>query len=132
MASFNIFKKKKEPKKKAVAVKSEIKEAKAAPTKEVATQKKAGIIYGVVKVPHISEKSTNLGKINQYTFKVFPGVNKQQTKKAIEKIYGVKVLSVNMITISPKKRRLGGVMGLKSGYRKAIVKIQEGQTIEIM
>ncbi|MCG2699886.1 50S ribosomal protein L23 [Candidatus Parcubacteria bacterium] len=89
-------------------------------------------MYGVVKAPHISEKATDLGAINRYVFKVFSRANKVEIKKTIESIYGVKVLTVNIITIPAKKRRLGKTIGLKQGYKKAIVKIKEGQKIEII
>lgn len=89
--------------------------------------------YNVVKEPHISEKATILGaEENQYVFKIFPGKNKIEVKKAVEAIYGVNVLSVNMINIPAKKRRMGKTQGFKKGYAKAIVKIKEGEKIEIL
>lgn len=88
--------------------------------------------YDIVKEPHISEKATMLSETNQYTFKVYSNANKIEIKKAVEGIYGVDVLSVNIIKIPKKKRRLGKVQGFKAGYTKAIVKIKEGQKIEIL
>ena len=88
--------------------------------------------YDIVKEPHISEKATMLSEKNQCTFKVYSNTNKIEIKKAVEGIYGVDVLSVNIVKIPKKKRRLGKVQGFKSGYTKAIVKIKEGQKIEIL
>ena len=96
------------------------------------SKKRTGLAYGVVKEPHISEKATNLEIINQYTFKVFPRANKNEIKKTIETIYNVDVLEVKIITIPAKRKRLGKSIGLKGGYKKAIVKIKEGQKIEII
>ena len=95
-------------------------------------KKGGGIIYGIVKEPHISEKGSVLAERGQYIFKVFPNANKTEIKKAIEGIYGKDVLSVNIIKIPAKKRRLGKISGFKKGYKKAIVKIKEGQKIEIL
>lgn len=88
--------------------------------------------YEAIKQPHISEKATNLSEANQYTFEVLPNYNKHEIKNAIEGIYGVNVLSVNIIKIPSKKRRLGKTEGFRKAYKKAIIKIKEGQKIEIL
>lgn len=93
--------------------------------------KKKGFSYGIIQEPHISEKSTNLGKENKYIFKVYKNANKPEIKKAVEGIYGVDVLSVNVIKIPKKKRRLGRTKGFRKGYTKAVVMVKEGQKIEI-
>ena len=82
--------------------------------------------------PHITEKTTDLEKKNQYVFKVFPKANKTEIKKAIEDLYKVEVLDVKIINVPKKRRRLGRISGLKKGYKKAIVKIKEGQKIEVL
>jgi len=142
MTIFDIFKKKKESgKKKPIKEKAEIKPAverteisvKGSSKQEFTKQRKdTAPIYGIVKKPHISEKATNLGQINQYVFKVFSKARKSEIKKAIERIYRVDVLTVNIIAIPAKKRRLGRTMGFKQGYKKAVVKIKKGQKIEII
>lgn len=91
-----------------------------------------GFSYEVVREPHISEKSTLLGEKNKYVFKVYANANKPEIKKSVEGIYGVDVVSVNIVTIPKKKRRIGRTEGFKKGYRKAIVTIKEGQKIEIL
>jgi len=88
--------------------------------------------YDAVKQPHISEKATGLSEEDQYIFEVLPNYNKNEIKKAVEGIYGVDVLSVNVIKIPAKKRRLGRTEGFRKAYKKAIVKIKNGQKIEIL
>jgi len=88
--------------------------------------------YEAVRQPHISEKASYLAEKDQYVFEVVPGYNKKEVKDAVEGIYGVDVLAVNMIKIPAKKRRLGRTEGFRKAYKKAIVKIKEGQKIEIL
>ena len=101
-------------------------------TKEKSVKALAVLSYDVIKEPHISEKATMLLDSNRYIFKVYPNTNKIEIKKAVEGVYGVDVLSVNIMKNPKKKRRLGKIQGFKSGYTKAIVKIKEGQKIEIL
>ncbi len=95
-------------------------------------KKTGSFSYEAVKKPHISEKATYLSEKNQYVFQVSPGFNKTEIKKSIEGIYGVDVLSANIVKIPAKKRRIGRTEGFKRGYSKIIVKIKEGQKIEIL
>jgi len=88
--------------------------------------------YEAVSRPHVSEKGTLLGQINQYVFEVSPNYNKKELKRTIEGMYKVNVLSVNVIKIPPKKRRLGKTEGFRKAYKKAVVTIKEGQKIEII
>ncbi len=96
------------------------------------TKKSAVFSYEAVKQPHISEKATNLAEKNQYIFELSPNYNKKEIKKTIEGVYGVDVLSVNIIKIPAKKRRLGKTQGFRKGFSKAVVKIKQGQKIEIL
>lgn len=88
--------------------------------------------YRVLQNPHITEKATNLVANNQYVFKVKKNTNKTEVKKVIESLYNVNVLEVNIINIHRRKRRLGRTMGHVPGYKKAIIKIREGQKIEVL
>jgi large subunit ribosomal protein L23 len=88
--------------------------------------------YRVLKSVHITEKATELAKKNQYIFKVFENTNKQEIKKVVESIYKVDVVSVRIINIHRKKKRLGKSIGWKQGYKKAIIKVKKGQEIEIL
>lgn len=86
----------------------------------------------VLKSPQITEKATYLQKEGQYIFKVFPGATKSEIKKSIKEVYGVDVLQVRVINVPDKRKRLGRSAGWQSGYRKAIVKIKPGQSIEVL
>ncbi len=67
----------------------------------------------------------------KYTFKIYSNTNKPEIKKAVEGIYGVTVMAVNIIQSPRKKRRLGKTQGYKKAFTKALVTIKEGQKIEI-
>lgn len=86
----------------------------------------------IIKEPHITEKASDLAKLNQYIFKVSRNANKNQIKKEIERLYGVEVLNVKIINTKSKERRLGRIIGSTKAYKKAIVKVKEGQKIEIL
>lgn len=128
MAALNIFKKK--------AKKDATKEKKTKESKEkTITSKKEGYsgnAYRILRFPHITEKATLLSEGNQYVFKVYPDVNKIEVRKAIENLYGVKVISVKIINVPRRRRRLGRAMGWKGGYKKAVVGVEKGKKIEIM
>lgn len=140
MALLDFLKRKKEieknsQKKQEVKVdkKSDDVEVKELKTKKTTPKKQGMFSYSVIKCPHISEKSTNLSEFeNKYVFKIVDGFSKVEIKKAIEGTYGVNVLSVNVIKIPKKKRRIGRTSGFKKGYVKAIAKIKQGQKIEII
>ena len=86
----------------------------------------------IIKAPVITEKSGMLGQEQgQYVFKVDPKAKKTEIKVAIEKIFNVKVESIRTINVKPKKRRVGRYYGLSNRCKKAIVKLQDGQTIEL-
>jgi large subunit ribosomal protein L23 len=89
---------------------------------------KSDIIYS----PVITEKSSILaqdGKI--YVFKVDKKANKTQIKLAIEDAFGVKVKSVNTLNTKPKKKRVGRHTGQTKTYKKAIITLVDGQSIEV-
>lgn len=86
----------------------------------------------VVKAPVITEKSGNLMQnAGTYTFRVDVKANKTEIKNAIEKLFNVKVESVRTVNVKPKKRRVGRYAGLTNRTKKAIVKLAEGQTIDL-
>ena len=138
MAIRDIFKKKTKEKIVPAEEIKEVKEEKA--KKEIVSEKKSrrvkekksDIAWRILKTPQITEKATNLAEKNQYIFKVWPKTNKIEIKKAIEDLYGVDVISVKTIKIHSKKRRLGKISGWRQGYKKAMVRIKEGQKIEVM
>jgi large subunit ribosomal protein L23 len=132
MAILNIFKNKKP-----VAKKQEPKQVKVAknPVAEkpkIKKEVKFNEIWKILKNPHITEKATDLTGKNQYVFKVFPKAGKSEIKKAVESLYGVEVTGVGIVNIPRKRKRVGRTMGFKGGYKKAIVRIKEGQKIEVL
>lgn len=90
----------------------------------------------VLRKPVITEKNTNLTPFGQYTFEVAPSANKIQIKEAVETIFGVKVKAVNVMNVKPKRSRVMrarnmNIFGSKGGYKKAIVTLESGHTIDI-
>ena len=85
----------------------------------------------IIKGPIMTEKSANLAQDNVITFSVDTKANKTQIKQAIEKIFDVKVESVNTINVHPKKKRVGRYVGKTNKVKKAIVKLKEGSSIEL-
>jgi large subunit ribosomal protein L23 len=87
--------------------------------------------YDIIKAPIITEQSMKLvEQQNRYTFKVDTKANKVEIKKAVEAIFNVKVLSVNTVNVLPKFKRMGKYEGYKSAYKKAVVKLVDGQKID--
>ena len=137
MSLLNIFKKKKKPEKTEKKDKDEVRprpQKKEGPAKTVKTLRRpVNLAWSVLIEPHVTEKATDLEKSNKYVFKIFKKSNKVQVKKAVEDLYRVDVLDVKIVNIPRKKRRVRRkTEGYKKGYKKAIVKIAEGQKIEIM
>ena len=86
----------------------------------------------IIKGPIITEKSMGLQQNqNTITFSVDIRANKIQIKQAIEKIFNVKVESVNTVNVKPKKKRVGRYVGKTNRKKKAIVKLKEGSSIEL-
>ncbi len=110
-----------------------LEEKKVQPKEEKVKERKLKIeTHRILKEPQITEKATDLGKENKYVFKVFSKANKVEIKKSVEDLYGVDVLTVRIIKIPPKSRRLGKTKGQRKGYKKAIVKVKRGQKIELL
>ncbi len=85
----------------------------------------------IIKAPIVTEKSSDLAKNNVIVFSVDVRANKTQIKQAIEKVFNVKVDSVNTINVKPKKKRVGRYTGKTVKVKKAIVKLSEGSSIEL-
>jgi len=85
--------------------------------------------YDIIYAPIITEKSALMANDNKYTFKVDPRANKTEIRLAIESIFKVKVVSVNTVNSHPKKKRVGKYTGMTNKYKKAIVKLAEGNSI---
>ena len=86
----------------------------------------------IIKAPIITEKTSDLSQNNNtITFSVAVKANKTEIKQAVEKIFNVKVESVNTINVKPKKKRVGRYVGKTNRVKKAIVKLCEGSSIEL-
>ena len=84
----------------------------------------------VIIKPIVSEKSYALATIGKYTFRVHPDAHKTQIKQAIEQLFGVHVEGVWTSNRRGKTRRVGRSVGARSNWKKAIVRLREGETIE--
>ena len=80
--------------------------------------------------PVVSEKSYSLIEDNKYSFRVHPKAHKTQIRQAVEELFDVKVARVNIVKMPAKPKRRGLIKGTRQGWKKAIVKLHPGQTIE--
>ena len=87
--------------------------------------------HSIIIRPIVSERSYDLMEQNKYTFEVARDANKYQIKDAIEELFSVKVDRVNTINVKPKKKRVRYVAGHTRQWKKAVVTLKEGETIEI-
>ncbi len=93
-------------------------------------------VSDVLRRPVITEKNTRISEMGQYTFEVAPEANKIMIKDAVERIFHVEVVAVNVLNVKHKTRRVMKarnyrVFGRESGWKKAIVTLAPGQTIDI-
>jgi large subunit ribosomal protein L23 len=88
-------------------------------------------IYQVIKEPHITEKA-NLQKegASQISFNVHRQANKIEIRQAVETLFRVKVLDVKTMNVQGKRRRMGRNIGKRSDWKKAVVKLAPGESIE--
>ena len=85
----------------------------------------------VLLAPVVSEKSYSLIEDRKYSFRVHRDAHKTQVRQAVEELFGVKVQAVNIIQVRPKPKRRGMTSGRRPGWKKAVVQLREGETIEI-
>ena len=87
--------------------------------------------YEILRRPIVTEKSSLQSEsLNRYTFEVDVRANKQQIKNAVERVFGVQVLAVNVAKVHGKKRRWGRIVGRTKDWKKATVTLAAGQTIQ--
>jgi len=79
---------------------------------------------------YISEKAGLLNGLDQYVFKVSDNANKSQLSRQVEKMFSVKVKSVKMMNTKKKRRDIGKYTGFKPGFKKAVVVLEKGHSIE--
>ncbi|MBI4042677.1 MAG: 50S ribosomal protein L23 [Deltaproteobacteria bacterium] len=85
----------------------------------------------IIRFPKLTEKNTELAqKMNQYVFEVDLSANKHEIKRAVESLLKVKVERVRTAVMHGKKKRLGRSVGRRPNWKKAVVQLKEGQTLE--
>jgi large subunit ribosomal protein L23 len=85
----------------------------------------------VLIAPVVSEKSYGQIAQNRYTFKVHQDAHKTQVRQAVEQLFGVSVVAVNIVKVQPKPKRRGTTTGVRPGWKKAVVQLKQGDSIEI-
>ena len=88
-------------------------------------------MYDIIRAPVVTEKSTQGSEFNQVTFRVSPNATKPQIKRAVEGLFGVKVTKVNTLNMNGKVKMFKGRPGKRADYKKAIVTLAEGNSIDI-
>jgi large subunit ribosomal protein L23 len=85
----------------------------------------------VLIAPVVSEKSYGLIEAKKYAFRVHPEAHKTQIRQAVEELFEVRVIGVNVSTVKPKPKRRGLHRGVKQGWKKAIVQVHPDDEIQI-
>ena len=86
----------------------------------------------VLLAPVVSEKSyAQIELNNTYSFRIHPDAHKTQVRQAVEELFDVKVTAVNVSKVQPKPKRRGAFRGTRPGWKKAVVQLRAGDTIEI-
>ena len=101
------------------------------PRKKIALQISQNKAYQVILNPLVTEKSTQQSEFNKMVFSVPVNATKLEVKSSIEKIFSVKVTSVNTIILKGKVKRFKGILGRRSNTKKAIVTLAHGNTIDL-
>jgi large subunit ribosomal protein L23 len=88
-------------------------------------------MYQILLAPVITEKATVISEQGQYVFRVLPDATKPEIKAAVEGLFGVDVRAVNTLVVKGKAKRFRGRPGQRSDWKKAMVRLAEGQTIDL-
>ena len=90
-------------------------------------------VYEVIRAPRVSEKTARLQEVsNQYVFEIAKTATKADVKAAVEQIFDVKVEAVNVVNVKGKNKSFKFRQGKRGDWRKAYVKLAEGQSIDVM
>lgn len=103
-------------------------EAEKKPTRPVISRER---MYQTILSPVVTEKATALSEKNQVTFRVPLEATKPEIKAAVEGLFGVRVLAVNTLVVKGKTKRFRGRLGQRSDWKKAMVRLAEGQSIDL-
>ena len=88
-------------------------------------------LFDTIVSPAVTEKATSLSEFNKMVFKVHKGASKNSIKKSIEKIFKVNVIKINTINLKGKTKLVKGKKTSRPGYKKAIVTLKKGQSIDL-
>ena len=88
-------------------------------------------VYEVLRRPLITEKNTMLADQHKFTFEVAREANTTQVKVAVEQLFNVNVVKVNVINVRGKMKRVGKSRGMSSNWKKAIVTLRDGEKIDV-
>ena len=88
-------------------------------------------LFDTIVSPVITEKATTLSDFNKMVFRVHKGASKNSIKKSIEKIFKVNVIKINTINLKGKTKLVKGKKSSRPGYKKAIVTLKKGQSIDL-
>ena len=88
-------------------------------------------LHDILIEPVLSEKATALREQGKYVFKVAPSATKVQIKAAVAKLFNVKVVNCTTSNVSGKVKRVRGKLGTTASWKKAIVRLEPGQTIKV-
>ena len=88
-------------------------------------------LFDTIVSPTITEKATSLSEFNKMVFRVHKGASKNSIKKSIEKIFKVNVIKINTINLRGKTKLVKGKKSSRPGYKKAIVTLKKGQSIDL-
>ena len=88
-------------------------------------------LFDTIISPAVTEKATSLSEFNKMVFKVHKGASKKSIKKSIEKIFKVNVIKINTINLRGKTKLVRGKKSSRPGYKKAIVTLKKGQSIDL-
>jgi len=105
-----------------------VSETQAAPVKPIISKER---MYQTILSPIVTEKATALTERNQVVFKVALEATKPEIKAAVEGLFNVKVLAVNTLVVKGKTKRFRGRPGKRSDWKKAMVRLAEGQSIDL-
>ena len=97
----------------------------------MSTEMKNEKVYTVIRAPHVSEKAARVQEHNQYVFEVAADADKGDVKAAVEALFNVKVAAVNLVNVKAKVKTFRQRPGSRNGWRKAYVRLHEGQSIDL-
>jgi large subunit ribosomal protein L23 len=88
-------------------------------------------MYQIIVAPLVTEKATRLGEVGQYSFRVAMDADKREIRQAVEGLFGVSVVAVNTLVMKGKAKRFRGRPGQRSDWKKAMVRLAAGQSIDL-